>query len=1060
MRRNKLAVWCLCMAMAVTVCSGLSACGGRGNSSSNSGSSNSDGSSTDSSTPGGETSEDYTIEGTVVNPSTPNTFTASRTDNREDAYVAYGPDGKELGKYKTIATAINTAVANDSDNQVFGSYVTRVGATRKLFINRAGYAENNDDMYWYYEDGNKLDGMDCWDSTNTVARLQNSNYIVHQVSGYGQKSLQTWNSYELYDENGELIAPEDNQAQSWELSSTMDAAVLQFTSRLTGITGLTYSIDLSGVKITPAYDGADKTYAFIGFYAWQDYYVLATGIACDVSNGNWYMFEATSRDDSFSDATYNMGECVMTSTWNEEGGYFTPDKDSLTMSAITKVLEDEEGEYQVDDFTFEFDDGTKLLRRVDDSVINQKFAGYPLGYENAYVFVAGLDIKNQVASGVKSYNTDYFNGAAFENLVVTEAKAHVPSVEEMSDTKYGYKINEEWRGIDHDILMASSAEKTDGIIDYAILNTSVAATYEKKDGHDVYSFSYNGEATSDKDYGAGLSQYQDVIDALSEVTAENVTSYIDVLEEVKTWKEDKDSFKIINKMYYQFIDFTAYDAAYEIYLEATQISEEGKAVADAFNTLSDILAYTYKGWTTDGADISGYLYTELVKFREIYANYEKLSESDKNALNIYCNMNSFKAWETFSTELETLTSAEKFVNGTVSLYKVPMASEKQDYTSQQAFEELLLWANKILSGSEFVYGTENDDGNTAGAKVMNGDNTFYPSLRVVSIVEYFEGLDVELPTYVKTVLETIGYEDFYMGFYYPVYNTVKTAMTIKSTGTVTPEQLAFLNEVWTNSYELSAQIAWNWNNGNKFETYYSARAGRIVVVAGGNLTDSNGTAFKTYQYFEVVANFLTEQGYTVKANGWGVTAEEIVLGQGGGETEETYDVVSDLLPADAKNFTTDNPANVTANAEGGYTIVAGETEGDWTFVNNAVTLTISEGQYLCYDLSIAAGGKCDVLLYSESGNYVYLGNILGNKTNLTGDLKGAVSFADLLANIKNSGNYTGAKSLSVVKVAIYVYDNSTVNVKALYIGTPAQEAEAVSAMEADVSKKSIVSEEA
>ena len=66
----------------------------------------------------------------------------------------------------------------------------------------------------------------------------------------------------------------------------------------------------------------------------------------------------------------------------------------------------------------------------------------------------------------------------------------------------------------------------------------------------------------------------------------------------------------------------------------------------------------------------------------------------------------------------------------------------------------------------------------------------------------------------------------------------------------------------------------------------------------------------------------------------------------------------------------------------------------------------------------------------------------------------------LLANIKNSGNYTGAKSLSVVKVAIYVYDNSTVNVKALYIGTPAQEAEAVSAMEADVSKKSIVSEEA
>lgn len=1056
MRRNRLAVWCLSLAMAATVCSGLAACQNGVRPGTSTGGSGSD-SSTGGTSSGGTVTEDYTIEGTVVNPSTAKTYTASRTDNRQDAYVAYGTDGSELGRYKTIATAINAAVANDSDNQVFGSYVTRVGGTRKLFVNREGYAENNDDMYWYYEDGNKLDGMDCWDNTNTIARLQNTNYIVHQVSGYGQKSLQTWNSYKLYDENGELIPATTTSAQSWELSSTMDAAVLQFTSRLTGITGLSYNIDLSGVKITPAYEGSDKTYAFIGFYAWQDYYVVATGIACDVSTGNWYMFEATSRDDSFSDATYNMGECVMTSTWNEEGGYFTPDKDSVKMSALTKVMEDEEGEYQVDDFTFEFNDGTKLLRRIDDSVINQKFAGYPLGYENAYVFVAGLDIKNEVASGVKSYNTDYFNGAAFENLVVTEAKAHVPSTDEMSDSKYGFKIEESWRGIDHEILMASDAEKTDGIIDYTILNTGVAATYEKKDGCDVYSFSYNGSASSDKDYGAGLSQYQDVIDALSAVTAENVTSYVDVLEEVKTWKEDRDVFNIINKMYYQFIDFAPYDTAYAIYLEATQISDEGRAVADAFNTLSDILAYTYKGWTTDGAEIAGYLYSELEKFRGIYADYEALSESDKNALNIYCNMNSFKAWETFSAELTTLTSSQKFIDGTVNLYKTPMSNELQSYTSQQALEELLLWANKILSASKFEYGTENDDGNSAGAKVMNGDSTFYPSLRIVAIVEYFEGLGVELPAYVQTTLETIGYEDFYMGFYYPVYNTVKTAMSISTTGTVTAEELAFLNEVWTNSYELSGQISWNWNSGNKFEAYYSGRAGRIVMLAGGNLKTAEGVAYKPYQYFEVVANFLTEQGYTVKANGWGVTAEEIVLG-GGGTPAVEYDVVANLLPAESSGFTHDNPATVTANTDGGYTIVAGETEGDWTFINNAVTLTISEGQYLCYDLSIAEGGKCDILLYSDSGDYVYLGNILGNKTNLTGNLKGAVSFADLIANIKNSANYAGAKSLSVVKVAVYVYDNSNVNVKALYVGTPAEQAAGTQALDADVAKNTAVSE--
>ena len=62
------------------------------------------------------------------------------------------------------------------------------------------------------------------------------------------------------------------------------------------------------VSIVPPYDGAYSTYAFMGYYAWQDYYVIAIGIACDTRTGNWYPFIGTSRDDSFSDVEYNLSK--------------------------------------------------------------------------------------------------------------------------------------------------------------------------------------------------------------------------------------------------------------------------------------------------------------------------------------------------------------------------------------------------------------------------------------------------------------------------------------------------------------------------------------------------------------------------------------------------------------------------------------------------------------------------------------------------------------------------------------------------------------------------------
>ena len=80
----------------------------------------------------------------------------------------------------------------------------------------------------------------------------------------------------------------------------------------------------------------------MGYYAWQDWYVLNFGIACDVTTGNWYAYEGSSRDDSASNTTYNLGDCIMTSTWNE-AGYFEPDADEVVLSIESKLLEDDMG---------------------------------------------------------------------------------------------------------------------------------------------------------------------------------------------------------------------------------------------------------------------------------------------------------------------------------------------------------------------------------------------------------------------------------------------------------------------------------------------------------------------------------------------------------------------------------------------------------------------------------------------------------------------------------------------------------------------------------------------
>ena len=814
-----------------------------------------------------------------------------REDERVKAYVAYKPDGTELGKFTTLAAAINAAVDEDADTEVFGSYVTKAGGTRHLFTNRAGYTSENSDMFWYYEDGTKLDQMFCWDDVNSIQLLQNTDYVVHQVSSFGKKSMQSWNSYGLLDLNGNRIDKETQSAKSYELSSSMDAAMLSFPKRLNGITKQVYNIDLSGVRITPPYQGGDPVYAFMGFYSWQDYYVVDLGIACDVTTGNWYPFEASSRDDSFSDANYTFDMekgCIMTSTWDAAGGYFVPDMASISMSIETQLVSDPDfpdETYQSNYLVVKDKDGKIMYeRRLEADTLSNFFPSANMGKENTYIFTAGLDIKNAnaLSDGVHVKNADYFNGAKFENLTITEATAYFPTVEEMSDVDYGAGgIDADLRGNTYSILLADNMKDTPstGVFDYVILNNNLCTSYEAKEGCDVYNFSFDHVPVADDEFGTNLKGYQDQIDALKGLTMGEIADKVADIEAIRDniYLNEKELQK-----FHSLLDFTPFTAANDLLLEAMKLSGEGKAVAEDFKTLGNILDYEIRGISTTEEEITGYIYNEIEKFKTIKAAYEGLGAEDKERIFFHIEKAKFQKWDTLATEMpaaiaqaEALT--EKIMLGAKNTTAVSAWTEQ---TAKYALDQLVYYSLAVKCGHAWDYdGGENDTTNSNKVKVMNFDDNTYVSIRILLCKEFLEANGVEIPSYIEEALTAIEYDNFCQYGYYPIYGTVQAAMKIHNNEWLNDKDLEdFLNDVWAPDYELHILLSWNWNSGEKFEKYFSSRTRYIASIAGGTLKDGEN-AYKTYQYYEVVANFLSDTlGFTVKGNGWGIEEGTIDLG--------------------------------------------------------------------------------------------------------------------------------------------------------------------------------------
>ena len=805
-----------------------------------------------------------------------------------DAYEAYDNTGKKVGAYKTIADAINATVEADKDyfeddataDATPGGYVIKKGGTKHLFENRKGFASGNSDMFWYYEKGTELAAYNCWDNTYGVKNLHNQKVITHEVADMGLSSIQGWNGYGLLDEVGQEI-PSTTLPPTWELSSPMDAGVIMFPTRKVGVTGLHYKMDMSKVQITPAYEGVeDDVYAYIGMYAWQDYYVISFGIACNTLTGEWYQFRGTSRDNSFSDTDYKVGEKIMDSTWNKEGGYWTPNVKTIEMTAKTVRKTDDAGKYWEDEIEIKLDSKTVAFS-IDDETVNQFFAGNGVGAENAYMFIAGLDIKNKVASAPNVANVDYFNGAKFENLAVTEAEIYFPTEEEMTNVEYAIAdINPELRGIWHDALMANS-KYTEGTYDYTMLMNYACTSYEKKDGQDVYNFRFDGSPVSEKEIGGQLKVYQDAIDALKGVTVDTIDNFSEELKEIGEWYGDNAEHEnsTILQQYYLLIDFAPYLHALDVLKESLALTPAAEAILTELNKLTPITAYEYKGWEAPAETaIAGYLFSELKVFRAQYALYNALTEaSDKTNLVRLFGENSWTTWIKLSEDIAAVQATAGWAELTLTSFAKPMGTTKDTaFVGDAILNEIFYWGYAIKSGKEWSAFGEglNDDGNGAHAKVMQFDTSTYPSLRVIEFVEFLEGEEIELPELLEDLLVAIGYESFYNGAWYPLSNMVTLGLHIEAGATIldlTEDEMEFLNTVWTKDYKLDGHISWNWISGHQFADYMDGRGDRIITLMGGDKTKH------MRGYVSIIADFLKGYGYEIRqdTNGWGTTAEVI-----------------------------------------------------------------------------------------------------------------------------------------------------------------------------------------
>ena len=561
---------------------------------------------------------------------TPNTEVRYTADGRAEAYGYFAANGTKKASFKDMYKAIEQCVEEGDE----GDYVAKLSgddADVKLFVMKNAYADNNTDQFFYYENGTSLDRYSCWTTDYHEDLKKNSKNDIGVMKGL--------NGLQTYRQGYELVGLGDTGGTlaTWNVYPFSDANVQVDFAPYDGITKVEYDLKLTEAKIYPSYEGYDDAvYSQIGFLFADAYLVAHFGFAFDNNTGNMYYYKGIAEGDVMYDGydeTKNIGmqydteNCYLTSTWNEEGGYYVPTSD-IKMTAESVPLTDDDGEtYYVYRLTAEFDDGSVLVKDWEHASMTSCAT---------HRFNASLNIINE--EGMPAYG----NGAQFQNLKITSAKGTIKQESIDDPTTYGGNLITHEAGV-YDLL--NSNEATDVRFQTVIYNRAAVSYNFDTPNCDIYNFSFRFDNTAP----AYSSAIRGVKEAIAEIPA------ID-----KLTKEDKatvdaavNAFNKLTKPYQT--DYitdaekkTLDDA--EKRMAALNMSGGASAVEQAVKAFKEI------GFGEDNYSTAAALKLDSAKIHAAWAAYQELSDKDKEALETMGVTQKLTALEKALTAIEKANS--------------------------------------------------------------------------------------------------------------------------------------------------------------------------------------------------------------------------------------------------------------------------------------------------------------------------------------------------------------------------------------------------------------------
>lgn len=407
----------------------------------------------------------------------------ARTDKREAVYGVYSVDGEELGTYTSMYAAIINCV-NDGYKE---DYVARTdNPSEKLFINYEKYDEGNDvrDQFWHY-DKTSLEVYKPWAATYWDELFDKNSICVYKNYDGGNNLDYHANGYKLVGLSSTNDAAEVTQV--WNARYFLEANAVVHVDKFTGITKMSYDINLSEAEIYPSYKGSDKGWAYVGFETADAYNVSHNGLRCDTETGNWYYYSGEAQFDTYN-ITVDSSEIIATSTWDAEKGCFKPNSNVTLTMELLPLTEDAEVATSVEESSYI---AHRLTILVDGKTYVRDYEYSGLTLCGSIRFECGLDIENQ------STFPDYQCGSEFKNLVITRATASVLE-RTLSNPEIYY--------VGSNNVTQKPAFKTAGEFDMLNSNPESAARYHTMlytpccvtanyatAGKDVYSFSFDFE---------------------------------------------------------------------------------------------------------------------------------------------------------------------------------------------------------------------------------------------------------------------------------------------------------------------------------------------------------------------------------------------------------------------------------------------------------------------------------------------------------------------------------------------------------------------------------------